>query len=109
MKVQMEQTFKRHRPAAWLKVAMLLSVVAIAGCQSTPRKPTYQIQVGWTKEQVLEDSQYRDMRKDVMTTSSASGTAEIWSFGDYGKAPYASVYFDRTGKVIRFTCFRYCE
>ena len=80
---------------------------ALVGCETIPEKPTYKIQVGWTKEQVLHDSRYRDFRKHVMSTSTANGTVEVWSFY-YDGSTFGDVYFDDEGKVIMYQCLQYC-
>lgn len=90
-------------------VQTLILMTCLVGCSTEPARPMYKIQVGWTKDRVMQDSKYRDSQKTVATTSTANGTVEMWSFGSYGEVPFARVYFNSQGNVIMFNCLRYCN
>ena len=106
MNSRIKSTLNKSLFQMLLEVSTLILAMTILGCTTAPEKPMYVIQVGWTKQQVLEDSSYRDSPKNVITISTIQGTTEIWEFG---QPPYAFVYFDSRGTVSMFNCIRYCN
>lgn len=84
-------------------VAFVLNTV---GCADTPSRPAYSPQIGWTKQQVLEDSIYRNTELNVMRTSTSQGTVETLVFG---RPPYVFIYLDKRGMVTEINCIRDCR